>query len=111
MGSTELPKFKFAIRISSIVMLTAMAVLVTVPLAICDDPSTQFGHRVIRHVQITRHNVFSESERKKGLLGDDPWMDRFPLGAQLRWLNGPHGLDIVGWANRIHIKTRESVIE
>jgi hypothetical protein len=111
-GSIRLLKFKFAVRISLSVLLTATAMVAAAARpAICDDASAQFGHRVIRHVRITRHNVFSEAEQRKGLLADDPWIDRFPLGAQIRWLNGPDGLDIIGWANWIHIKTRENVID
>jgi hypothetical protein len=108
MGSTERRKFKTAIGISLTILAMTIA---TVRLAICDDPTAKSGHRIIHHVRITRHNVFSEKEHQKGLFGDDPWMDRFPLGAEFRWLNGPDGLDVIGWANWVHFKTRESVIE
>ncbi len=65
----------------------------------------------IRHIRIVRQNVFTDEEQKLGLLADDAWMDRLPLGAEIRYLNGPEKMDIIGWANRIHIRTRESVIE
>jgi hypothetical protein len=108
MGRTRHLSFEAAIRIGLTVLTLVCA---TGLVAFCDDPPAQFGHRVIRHIRIIRENVFTEEEQKKGLLGDDEWMDRFPLGADFRWLNGPHGLDIVGWANWIHIKTRAQVIE
>jgi hypothetical protein len=68
-------------------------------------PGNSAGGRVIRHIRVIHRNVFTEEERK-GLLADDPWMDRFPLGAEFRDLNGPDKLDVIGWANWIHIKTR-----
>lgn len=76
----------------------------------CAGPG-EFGRRVIRHVRIERQNVFNSEEKRKGLFGDDPWMDRLPLGAEVRWLAGPDKMDIAGWANRIHFKTQRSVIE
>ena len=109
---TKQLKFKTAIRVSLTIIVTGVAmVAATARPAICSDPPAQFGHRIIRHVRIIRYNVFTEEEQRKGLFGDDAWMDQFPLGAQFRRLNGPDGLDIIGWANRIHIKTRESVID
>ncbi len=105
-------KFKSSFRIVAAIALTIAASIAAIPrVAVCDDTSPQFGRRIIRHIRITRHNVFTAEEQKKGLLGDEAWMDRFPLGAEFRDLNGPDKMDIIGWANWIHIKTREHVIE
>lgn len=82
------------------------------PAALCAAAShTEFGARIIRHVRIIRQNVFSNEEKREGLFGDDPWMDSYPLGAQLRWLAGPEKMDLAQWANRIHFKTQQRVIE
>src|ERR1700730_16040115 len=98
--SIKFLKLKFAVRSGLVVVLTGAAMLAaTASPAICDEASAQFGHRVIRNIRITRHNVFTDAEERKGLLADDPWLDQFPLGAQIRWLNGPDGLNIIGWAN------------
>ena len=107
-GTTHL-KFKTAMSISLIVVALIGALTRD---AICDEaPSAPVGDRVIRRIHIIRNNVFTEEEQKKGLLGDSPWMDHFLLGVWLRRLSGPEKMDIMGWANRIHIKTRESVIQ
>ncbi len=107
-GTAKRLRFKTTVSIG----LTVIALVgATAWPAICNEKSAQVGHRVIRHVRIIRQNVFTREEQKKGLFGDDPWMDRFPLGAEFRRLNGPEGWDIIGWANWIHFKTRKSVIE
>ncbi len=73
--------------------------------------SSEFGSRVIRRINLHRVNVFSLEEKRKGIFGDDVWMDEVPLGAYVRWLAGPDRLDIATWANRIHFKTQRAVIE
>ncbi len=94
------------------ILLVIVALIAVVPrIGWCAQASGQFGHRIIRHIRIIRQNVFTEAEQKKGLLGNETWMDRFPLGAEFRYLNGPDKMDIIGWANWIHIKTQERVIE
>src|ERR1700674_5247240 len=107
-GITNYPKFTTAIRTT--LMIVAM-IGAAAQGAICADPAAQFGYRVIRRVSIVRQNVFTDEEQKKGLFGDDPWMDQFPLGAEIRRLHGPGKLDVMGWANRIHFKTRPTVIK
>lgn len=73
--------------------------------------STEFGSRIIRRIKLDRVNVFSLEEKRKGIFGDDVWMDALPFGAYIRWLAGPKKLDIATWANRIHFKTQRAVIE
>ena len=110
-GTRKLFEFKPSIRSIITITLPIVAAIVAIsPAGWCNQASGQFGGRVIRHIRIIRRNVFTDEEQK-GLLADDAWMDRFPLGAEIRYLNGPDKMDIVGWANWIHIKTRESVIE
>jgi hypothetical protein len=111
-GTRKLFKFKLSARnIIGITLPIVASIVATSSRAWCDDGSAQFGQRVIRHIRIVRQNVFTDEEQKRGLLADDAWMDLLPLGAEIRYLNGPEKMDIIGWANRIHIRTRKSVIE
>jgi len=96
--------------IVAITLQVVASIAANAPPACSENTSAQFGHRVIRHIRIIRQNVFTDDEQKRGLLADEAWMDDFPLGAEIRYLNGPDKMDIVGWANWIHIKTRESVV-
>jgi hypothetical protein len=102
---------KRALRVALRCGILVLALVLAAPRAgRCDEP-VQFGTRIIRHVRVERENVFTADERRKGLFGDDKWLDEFPLGADIRWLAGPDKMDIAGWANRIHFKTRAEVIE
>src|ERR1700735_5652307 len=111
-GTSKLFKFRLSVRIILWITLPIVASIVAISSgAWCDNGSAQFGGRVIRHIRIIRQNVFTDEEQRRGLLADETWMDLLPLGAEIRYLNGPQKMDIIGWANWIHIKTRESVIE
>lgn len=96
--------------------LSALAVAVAVNAAAHDatqanSMGSEFGSRIIRRINLNRVNVFSLEEKRKGIFGDDLWMDALPLGAEIRSLAGPDKLDIATWANRIHFKTQRQVIE
>ncbi len=66
---------------------------------------------VIDRIRIVRENVFDAEEKRAGIMGDTRFLVEHPWGVRLAILTGPDDLNIAGWANRIHFKTRPSVIE
>jgi len=66
---------------------------------------------IIDHITIVRQNVFDAEERRVGIMGDSRLFIAHPWGVKLATLTGPDDLDIAGWANRIHIKTRPWLIQ
>ena len=111
--SEETSSAGLGVRRSLISWLVCLAILLGAGSPRCQstEQANGFGRGVIRRVLIRRHNVFGAEEKRRGIFGDDDWLDLFPLGADIRWLAGPDKLDIAQWANRIHFKTQESVIK
>jgi hypothetical protein len=64
----------------------------------------------IDRIAIVRENVFNSVEKRAGILGDTRLFGE-PWSAAIGRVAGPGGLDLAGWANRLHFKTQPSVIE
>jgi len=101
---------RIALRLGSFALLAGLLPIPCAP-SYAQTISIPSPVPVIDHIRIVRENVFDREEQRAGIMGDSRLLFEHPWGVKLAILSGPDDLDIAGWANRIHFKTRPSIVE